>query len=516
VNIFRFLIKKNDFASVDGKITGKQTSYRNVVKATSIFGGVQAYQIFINLVKAKFVALFLGVVGMGISGLFVSTLAIVFTIAGLGISFSATREVSQASHEEDLEKLNKIYTIFSHWLYFASFLGFILVIVFSSLFSRYAFGNQDYTWAFMWLSITVIFNILTGGNNTLLQGSRRLKDMAKSSVVGSTFGLITSIPLYYFFGIKGIVPALIFGAVSSFFVSYYYVHKMKLNKITLTIKETFTGGSEMVKLGIVIMIASLVGAVVTFGVNAFISHIGSVADVGLYNAGIAITSQYVGLVFTAMAMDYFPRLSAISSENIKVCEVVNQQSEITILIVLPLLVAMILTAPLLIKILLTSEFLKITTFVRIIAVGTIFQAAGYTISYIPLAKGDKNTYFLWNAFVGNLLGLILLPAGYMLYGLNGLAVTILIHHTISFFVFILITKRKYNYSMDRSFIFLLCSSVVFIVTIFIIMIFCPNIVGYSIGSILLLLSILFSIYYLDKLINMKEWFSNLLSSVKAQ
>ncbi len=493
-------------------MTSTQTKYRSVVKATSIFGGVQIFQILINLIKAKFVALFLGAMGMGISSLFNSTLAIINSIAGLGLSYSATRDISKASYEDDLQKLDKIYTIFSRWIYFSSFLGVIILIFGSSFFSKNAFGNKDYTWAFVWLSISLLFNLLAGANNTLLQGTRRLKNLAKSSVIGSFIGLLSSIPLYYFFGIKGIVPALIFAAFTSYFLSYFFVRKIGLSKVKITFKQTISGGSEMVKLGIVMMVASLIGTLVSFTVNAFISRVGSISDVGLYNGGIAITSQFVSLVFAAMSVDYFPRLSAISSDNNKVSDMVNQQSEITMIIIFPLLVTLILTGPLLIRLLLTPEFVVLNSFIRIIAFGTIFQAAGYTISWIPLAKGEKKTFFVWNALVGNILGLSFFTFGYKFYGLDGLATAVALQNVATFFIFIVLTRKLYNYLMSRKFIEFLLISICIISLELVAVMFFPKVLGYSIGSLLLMMSIAYSLYHLNKLIGLKESLNSILDS----
>ena len=50
-----------------------KNSYRSILKGTSIFGGVQIFQIAVNLIRGKFVAMFLGPTGMGISSLFNSS-----------------------------------------------------------------------------------------------------------------------------------------------------------------------------------------------------------------------------------------------------------------------------------------------------------------------------------------------------------------------------------------------------------------------------------------------------------
>jgi len=61
----------------------------------------------------------------------------------------------------------------------------------------------------------------------------------------------------------------------------------------------------MVALGVSLTLINLLAAGVAFILNAFISKTGTLTDVGLYNAGLAIVDGYVGMVFTAMATDYF-------------------------------------------------------------------------------------------------------------------------------------------------------------------------------------------------------------------
>jgi hypothetical protein len=54
-------------------MSNEQSSYRSIIKSTSIFGGVQLIQILITLLKVKFLAVFLGPTGLGISNLYIST-----------------------------------------------------------------------------------------------------------------------------------------------------------------------------------------------------------------------------------------------------------------------------------------------------------------------------------------------------------------------------------------------------------------------------------------------------------
>jgi Na+-driven multidrug efflux pump len=51
-----------------------------------------------------------------------------------------------------------------------------------------------------------------------LRGMRQLNYMAMSSLLGSISGLIISVPIYYFFGINGIVPAIVTKLCFLFFI----------------------------------------------------------------------------------------------------------------------------------------------------------------------------------------------------------------------------------------------------------------------------------------------------------
>ena len=105
----------------------------------------------------------------------------------------------------------------------------------------------------------------------------------------------------------------------------------------------------MIKLGLVMVLASIVGAIVKNFINIFIINFGSISDLGFYNAGQTIALSYVGMIFTAMSYEYFPRLSRISEDNKKVRIAVNQQSEIIFLTLLPILVVLVCLTELIIN-----------------------------------------------------------------------------------------------------------------------------------------------------------------------
>lgn len=187
------------------------------MKGITIFGGVQFVLAIINIVRAKFVAILIGTEGMGIAALLNSSIGLINQIASLGVSYSCVRDFARAEADRDVVRLAKIFVIINRLLWITGSIGAILTIIFAKQLSLWAFKDESYTWSFVWLSIAVLFTIVAQGMNALLQGMRMLKSLAKSSVIGGIVGLLVNVPLYYFYGIDGIVPAIIIAA-------FYYIY----------------------------------------------------------------------------------------------------------------------------------------------------------------------------------------------------------------------------------------------------------------------------------------------------
>jgi PST family polysaccharide transporter len=80
--------------------------------------------------------------------------------------------------------------------------------------------------------------------------------------------------------------------------------------------------------------------------------------VGLYTAGTAIVTSYIGLIFSAIATDYFPRLAA-TRNNEELSVSVRTQAELTISLLAPLVVAFIVFCKPVIILLYSDQFLPI-------------------------------------------------------------------------------------------------------------------------------------------------------------
>lgn len=272
----------------------------NTFKTTFLFGFVQVFNVIAKLIVNKFIAYFLGAAGMGVIGIFNNAINLLKTGGGLGISQSAVRDISEASGDE--VQYSFIISLVKKLLLYSSIFGIVLSASLSPLLSSWAFNTHDYTYSFLLLSLVVGINIYTEGQLSILKGSRQLKMLAKCSMMGVFIGSFGAIPCYYYFGMKGIVPSIVIGALVPFLFSNYFVSKLKYSNISGAISfQEFVGNSKpIVKMGIALMYVTFLGALSDLILSFYVSNYGGLSDVGCYQAGIVIISGYFGIVITAM------------------------------------------------------------------------------------------------------------------------------------------------------------------------------------------------------------------------
>ena len=102
----------------------------------------------------------------------------------------------------------------------------------------------------------------------------------------------------------------------------------------------------MAKLGLAMMFNSVLTLLAAYIIKAYISRHGGIDDAGIYQSAFSIAEGYFGLIFTAMAADYYPRLAAINKNNNLLRKEVNKQAEIGLLIAFPCIIIALFLCPL--------------------------------------------------------------------------------------------------------------------------------------------------------------------------
>lgn len=483
-------------------MSNQKSSYRSIAKATSIFGGVQVIQIVISIIRSKVIAVLLGPTGMGVAGLLTSSIQMISSLSNMGLGTSAVKDVSAAYASGNVRAVNQTVTVFRRWIWFTGAIGTISVIALSPWLSEWAFNHAGYTWAFIVISISLLIDQHKTAKTVLLRGMRKIKLLAKGNVVSSFLALLATLPLYYFFGIQGIAPAIILTSVVSLVVMTYFSRTLEYEKVNLPLKQIWEDGKDMLKMGFYLSLSGTFAGVIAYVVRIFISQEGSVDDVGFYTAGFAIINTYVGMIFSAMGMDYYPRLAGVAQDKVKFNQVIQQQAEVALLIIGPILCIFLIFINWGILLLYSQQFLPIYEMLLWAALGVFFKAASWPFGFAILSKGDSKVFMLKEIAINlALLGLNVL--GFSLYGLSGLGISYLLLYVLNAGFLSLIMIRRYNIRYSKNYLALFGVQCTLGLACFAGGMLLSGTNKYLCGIPLILCSAAYSYYLLDKRMDLK-------------
>ena len=421
-------------------------AYGHVLKYTGVFGGVQGLNVLVSLVRNKFVALLLGPSGMGLVSLFNTTVTFVSQATHFGISMSAVRHLSDHPDDDSHPQITHFVKVVRAWSLLTALLGMLVCIAIGPFLSNTTFAWGDHSLHFILLSPAVGMLAVTGGETAILKARRRLMSLAMVQVGSVLAALIMSVPVYYFFGEAGIVPVIVMMAFVTMVLTLresYRLYPLQLRGAKGILGE----GMEMVRLGVAFTLAGIIGSGAEMLIRSWLNVTGDLDVLGLYNAGYMITVTYAGMVFSAMETDYFPRLSAVSSDVAATNETVNKQMEVSILIVSPMLVGLIIFLPVMIPLLFSSKFLPVVAMTQMAAVAMFFKAITLPSAYITLARGYSLMFlFLESAYYVVFILLIIL--GYQHLGLLGTGIAITLANIFDYVMINAVARWRYGYKMS--------------------------------------------------------------------
>lgn len=485
------------------ELTNKTDNYKHILKYTSLFGGVQGLSILVGIVRNKLVAMLLGPEGIGIVSLFNSTIKLISDSSNLGIGISGVKKISEIYDGGDKALLKQTIRMIRSWSLLTALLGMFLCIALSPWLDQWAFGNTEHTLDFVFLSPIIALIAITGGEVAILKGTRHLRQLALLPILNVVGALITSVPLYYYWGEDGIVPSLLAIAVIQMLLAIVCSYRIFPLDISFR-KHALEDGIDMVKIGIAFVFAGILGSGADFIIRSYINNVGSLGAVGLFNAGFMMTMTYAGMVFSAMETDYFPRLSAVGNNLVKQNVTINQQIEVTLLIISPMLLFFMIFLPILLPLLYSGKFLPVLDMMQIVVLAMYLRAIKLPIAYLPLAKGNSSLYLCMESAYDAVF-VILVCFMYSRYGLTGTGVAIFITSIIDFFLLSTAMYIKYKYVISKSVIRYMFYQLPIAVIAYCITFLPEGYVYWSLGIVTILAGTLISLFILHSKTNL--WIS---------
>ncbi|MET3926564.1 O-antigen translocase [Devosia sp. 2618] len=368
--------------------------YGEILKSTSLIGASSVINIVMSMVRLKVLAILLGPAGVGLFGIFNIIIDLAASFVGFGVQSSGVRQVAVAMSSGDRAKIARVAKVLTLTSLVLGVIGALLLLAFAAPISALSFGTEARASAVMLIGAAVLLRVLAGAPIAIIQGNRRIGDLARMTVAGAVLNTLAAIPLVYFFGEAGVVPSLVAVALTTWVAAQWYYHKIDLPKVHLSLAEFTSETRLLLQLGFAFMVSGLLVAGTAFVIRIMVVQQLGVDAAGNYQAAWALGGIYVGFILQAMGTDFYPRLSAVADDNAACNRMVNEQTRISILLAGPGLLATLALSPLVMTLFYSSQFDAAVPLLRWFCLGMLLRVVAWPMGFVILAKGNQ-TIFFW-------------------------------------------------------------------------------------------------------------------------
>jgi O-antigen/teichoic acid export membrane protein len=367
-------------------IVTTSSSARQILRSSSIIGGGAVLNILIGLARTKVVALLLGPAGVGMVGIFQSLASTGAAAGGMGIASSGVRQIAEGVAADDQTALTHTRQALFRG---SALLAVIIAAVFWLLrhsIAAYVLGDPGQADVLGWIGVAAALTIVSNAQGALLNGFRHIGDLARMNVLGALLGTVLGIGVLLVWRERALVAYVVIaplalviaGAILARRVPPPRAGVMRNNRISWIL---------LFKLGFSFMAASLAGTLMLLVVRSIVGQRLGAGPLGEFSAAWMISMTYIGFVLSAMAADYYPRLTAAIKDDTEVNRMVNEQSEIALLLAAPVLIGMQAAAPWVIRLLYSSQFDGAVDVLRWQIMGDTLKIIGWPLGFVLLAAG---------------------------------------------------------------------------------------------------------------------------------
>lgn len=385
------------------------------------------------LIAAIVTARILGTAGYGQLGMINSTVILFSTFAGLGLGITTTKYIAQY-HQKDPERAGRIIGLTNLFGLVSGILMFIILFVMAPWLASSTLAAPELTNELRIISLLLIFNTLVGIQSGTIAGFGSFKNLARIAVIHGAISSILTIMGVYFFGLTGVVVALVLNSSINLILYRITIKNLLKNfKIKVDYSKAWQEKNIIWKLSLPTMLSSImVGPVVWIANIIIINTPEGYASLGIFNA--ANQWQIVlGFLPVIIGGVLLPLVSANINKENKALEAINVLASwiIVIIIALPLI-----SFPEIIAIFYGQEYSS-TVFLQSIS---LMMLVSCILSYkegIGRKLIAKN--LMWWGFISNLLWAILFLVSILILknlGSLGLALSYFISYSLNTLIFV--------------------------------------------------------------------------------
>jgi PST family polysaccharide transporter len=369
------------------------SSYRAILRSSSIIGGSSVLNIAVGLVKMKVAAMLLGPAGVGLIGLYQNLMQTASTVGALGFGTVGARQVATAESQGDPAAVDRARRALFWGSLALALLSGLLFWCASGWIAAHVLGARQRSGDVAWLAVGVSLMIAAGSQSALLIGLRRIGDVARIQVVSGILGAALGAAAIVLWGPRGLLAMVLVAPIATFLAGHWFVARIdRPTGAPTPLSKLASEWRVMVGLGAAFMLSALVTMLGQLAVRTLVQRELGLDALGQFQAAWAIGMTYLGFVLGAMGTDYYPRLSAAIGDPEVATRIVNEQIEVATLLCGPVVLGVLALTPWLVHLLYSARFAATAEILRWQLLGDILKVASWPLGFVLLAAGAGRAY----------------------------------------------------------------------------------------------------------------------------
>lgn len=374
-----------------------KSTYAQILKSSALIGAASAVEICLRVVRTKAMAILLGPSGVGLLGLYASVLDLVQSIAGVGLGSSGVREIARFAGRDQRDDLLRTARVVRAVSVLLGVVGGGALLLLSGPVSKLTFDSAERASGIALLSLAVAFRLASAGQQAVLQGTRRIADLARIAVWDAPFSTCITVAIVYVFRDAGLVSALVAAAAINFGLAWWFGRRVETRGVSMRVAQTRRAVAELLKLGLAFMASSLLMMGSAYAIRVLVLRSTGLEAAGLYQSAWTIGGLYLGFILQAMGTDFYPRLTEAIHDRREANRLVNEQTQVGVLLAGPGVLATLALTPLVIAVLYSSRFAAAVEPLRWICLGMTLRVVSWPLGFIVVARGLRAVFVATDA-----------------------------------------------------------------------------------------------------------------------
>jgi enterobacterial common antigen flippase len=434
---------------VRDQVTAKTSSYQQILKSSAVIGGASALTILFGLVRNKALALMLGPSGFGVMGLYLAIVDVAKSLAGMGVNQSGVRQIAESAASDSQGRAAVTAYVLRRTSLILGILGAAVLLILAKQVSQLSFGTEAQTVPIRILSAAILFGLVAEGQGALLQGLRRIGDLARIRIYGGLYSTLATIAIVYALGERGIVAGVVAGTVVGVLAAAWYVRRLGLKTPAVSRQAVSKEAAELLKLGFAFMGSAFLMMGAAYAVRAIVSNQVGLPAAGLYQAAWTLGGLYTGFILQAMGTDFYPRLVGVIGDLKERNRLTNEQMTVSLMLAGPGILGTLALAPIALAVLYSGEFHEAAATLRWICLGMALRVVTWPPGFIIVSKNERwvfiGTEVIWAAAnVSLTLGLV------EKIGLEGAGMAFAASYVLHGIIVYTIVHKMYGFTLERS------------------------------------------------------------------